>query len=457
MKKLVVVGIIILLVGMSIPSTGINVEKSTASYDGNTLYVGGSGPGNYSKIQDAIDNASDGDTVFVYNGIFIEKLKINKSITLLGENRDSTIINGKGSPKSWHIISIYTDDVTISNLNVRNTTSNWATICLRGRNCKIINNRISSNKLYGIITYSGNNISNNIIHNNEIGIYNDLTLFNNQIYNNSFHNNTNGIFFEFGTGEFLKSSNEIRWNRFYNNKFGINFGSSINKYNIISDNIFYNNDYGIYANLDLGDQGLFTSFNSNTISNNQIYSNKKSGIYLELGTFSMAKFNKIEENQIYSNKKSGITLYVGVITNTVRLPRFNVIRNNYITSNGEYGILVERWSNTKIENNIIQNHSEFGLYLIDSFYCNIRKNNFFNNKDEASFIFFVILHPGRDYLMRLLIFFRFNRWNNNYWNESKISPYKIEGITGINSIQGDLMARYGFDIDWHPAKEPYDI
>jgi len=56
MKKLLVIGIIILLVGVSIPSTGINVEKSNiTSYDGNTLYVGGSGPGNYTKIQDAID------------------------------------------------------------------------------------------------------------------------------------------------------------------------------------------------------------------------------------------------------------------------------------------------------------------------------------------------------------------------------------------------------------------
>ena len=36
----------------------------------NTLYVGGSGEGNYTKIQDAIDDASDGDIVFVYNGTY---------------------------------------------------------------------------------------------------------------------------------------------------------------------------------------------------------------------------------------------------------------------------------------------------------------------------------------------------------------------------------------------------
>jgi len=35
-----------------------------------TLYVGGNGVGNYSSIQDAIDSASDGDTVYVYSGIY---------------------------------------------------------------------------------------------------------------------------------------------------------------------------------------------------------------------------------------------------------------------------------------------------------------------------------------------------------------------------------------------------
>ena len=33
----------------------------------NISYVGGSGPGNYSKIQDAIENATKGDTVFVFD------------------------------------------------------------------------------------------------------------------------------------------------------------------------------------------------------------------------------------------------------------------------------------------------------------------------------------------------------------------------------------------------------
>jgi hypothetical protein len=45
------------------------------------LYVGGTGEGNYSRIQDAIDDAVDGDTVFVYDDSspYYEHIRINKS------------------------------------------------------------------------------------------------------------------------------------------------------------------------------------------------------------------------------------------------------------------------------------------------------------------------------------------------------------------------------------------
>ena len=58
----------------------------------------GSGPGNSTNsIQDAIDSfASPGDTVFVYSGMYNENVVVNKTITLQGEDRDLTIINGSG-------------------------------------------------------------------------------------------------------------------------------------------------------------------------------------------------------------------------------------------------------------------------------------------------------------------------------------------------------------------------
>jgi hypothetical protein len=66
-RKGLTVGFILLLIGASIiPITAQDTEKPLQTSRGNWLYVGGSGPGNYMKIQDAVDNASNGDTVFVF-------------------------------------------------------------------------------------------------------------------------------------------------------------------------------------------------------------------------------------------------------------------------------------------------------------------------------------------------------------------------------------------------------
>jgi len=65
-KKGLVLGIIILFVGaIVLPSTGstVMIKSSLSTSEGNIFY-GGSGPNNYTSIQDAIDNASDGLLVF---------------------------------------------------------------------------------------------------------------------------------------------------------------------------------------------------------------------------------------------------------------------------------------------------------------------------------------------------------------------------------------------------------
>ena len=59
-----------------------HVETVIAS--GKTLYVGGDGPGNYSAIQNAINDANIGDTIFVYSGVYFENIVVDISITLIG-------------------------------------------------------------------------------------------------------------------------------------------------------------------------------------------------------------------------------------------------------------------------------------------------------------------------------------------------------------------------------------
>ncbi len=86
-----------------------------------TLYVGGIGPGNYTKVQDAVDNASSGDTVFVYDDSspYKENISISKSLTIRGENKQTTIIDGShGTGLSFHI---YSDNVTVTSFTIQNT------------------------------------------------------------------------------------------------------------------------------------------------------------------------------------------------------------------------------------------------------------------------------------------------------------------------------------------------
>jgi hypothetical protein len=70
------------------------VDATASHASGSTWYVGGVGPNNYTTIQHAIDNASEGDTVFVYDGIYHESLEISSHLRLIGESTEATIISG---------------------------------------------------------------------------------------------------------------------------------------------------------------------------------------------------------------------------------------------------------------------------------------------------------------------------------------------------------------------------
>ena len=57
----------------------------------------------FTSKQDAIDFASEGDTIYVYSGTYFENIEIAKSIPLIGEDRENTIIDGDGSGDVVHI------------------------------------------------------------------------------------------------------------------------------------------------------------------------------------------------------------------------------------------------------------------------------------------------------------------------------------------------------------------
>ena len=123
-KPLTVVIIVLLLLVNIIPSTAQDTKNPLPTSGGKWWYVGGSGPGNYTRIQDAIDNASDGDTVFVYDDLspYYHPIVIKKSICLMGEDKDTTIIDMRKREIEAIKIDYPTNNVIITGFTIQNTT-----------------------------------------------------------------------------------------------------------------------------------------------------------------------------------------------------------------------------------------------------------------------------------------------------------------------------------------------
>lgn len=199
-----------LLIGVSIAPSSIGIKLD--SYNsinfnilGSTLYVGGTEEGNYTKIQDAINDSRNGDTIFVYddNSPYYENLLINKSISLIGENKETTVIDGSGSNNI--ILIMLCDHVQLRGFTIRNTTRSkidWDHV--RGVGIKLLAAKFC-------------NISDMIITDTDIGIHllNYIWLeftYSNTILKNIFTKNTFGIALDCGSGYSTILNNLFRLN-----------------------------------------------------------------------------------------------------------------------------------------------------------------------------------------------------------------------------------------------------
>lgn len=184
------------------------------------IYVGGTGPGNHSSIHSALLTAPAGSVVFVYNGTYYEHLVIEKSIQLIGEHKDTTIIDGNGSS---FVVTLTADHITISGFTITNSQKKFpfAGIYVTS-DFNTISDTILTDNYYGIhLGYlaSGNLIVNNsIFSNKQCGIYFNHASNNRLIGNVVSDHPVNG----FGLYEF--SNNNI----IVNNTFSLNQHTGIN-------------------------------------------------------------------------------------------------------------------------------------------------------------------------------------------------------------------------------------
>lgn len=215
----------------------VNIIPNFQIYEfanGKILYVGGSGEGNYSIIQDAINISYIGDTIFVYNGTYYENIEINKSISIVGENKDSTIINGTNSN---NVITLKAPNINISGFTVKDGLISGILI-ERSINCKIFQNIIDRN-LIGINVISSNY----------------TIIFNNTISNNTAigMNITNNI-----VPSYFSKYNSVYHNNFINNRQNAYDEGISNNWSYQNQGNYYDDYFGLDKNNDgIGDKAYF--------------------------------------------------------------------------------------------------------------------------------------------------------------------------------------------------------
>ncbi|MGD0978403.1 MAG: NosD domain-containing protein [Candidatus Bathyarchaeia archaeon] len=145
------------------------------------------------SIQAAINNATAGDTILVSAGMYNESLQINKSISLIGEDTNRTIINGQNSQ---FVISITADNVTVEGFTITsapNLNPNSGISVTLSKGSTIDRNTVSNcQQGMNLSSSSGNTISGSTITNNTQGITLSSSN-NNTISDSTITNNTQGI------------------------------------------------------------------------------------------------------------------------------------------------------------------------------------------------------------------------------------------------------------------------
>ena len=175
--------VILLLIGLLIFfNSGFNQIENTKAVE-TTFYVDDDGFEDYVNIQYAIDNASIGDTVYVYHGYYKENLVINKSISLIGEDKGNTTIDGSNGVT----VSIFSDNVELTGFTIINGTNG---IMINGSSETIV--------------------AMNTIIDTEYGIYVDNKSVNNTIYNNNFLSNIQNAY-DLSTNIWHYASNGNYW------------------------------------------------------------------------------------------------------------------------------------------------------------------------------------------------------------------------------------------------------
>ncbi len=324
--------------------------------------VDSGGKGDYTSIEEALEFASEGDTILIWDGNYSGHFSIEVSnIELVGNGSSKTIIQGNDT--GVHNIVIDADNVTISDSTI--TGGDWAIYMTDSVNSQFLRNNITGNERGIGLLGSG---SYNLFEENKIS-----------------DNVANGIFLKSSDrSNYTVHSNIIKDNIISGANYGIYLEGTSNTE--VSNNVIQDfGTYGVYAFLSMNDllfnntitNGSYAMFLTNShslnISKNTIFSIESYGIWALGGQLMVTDYNEsiylgkhlIEDNEIHSCN-------VGV---RVSGSMNNRIINNKIYNNDYYGLEIDGSSdNITVINNNLSSNSERGLYIFLSSSIEIASN-----------------------------------------------------------------------------------
>ena len=173
-------------------------------------------PTDYPTIQEAINAAISGDTIFVHNGTYKEHVVVNKSVSLVGKHRDSTIVDGDGTGT---VVSIMASHVSIRGFTITR----------------------SGKGPYNSGIFVDQSIGNDISHNAITDSNNGINLYfsaDNTVYGNRIMNNKDGI------SLYFSADNTVYGNTITDNSNGISLYFSAD--NTVYGNTITDNYHGMY-------------------------------------------------------------------------------------------------------------------------------------------------------------------------------------------------------------------
>jgi parallel beta-helix repeat protein len=345
----------------------------------NTVVV----PDDYSTIQEAINTASKGDIVYVKSGEYLEYLVVNKSVSLVGENKETTTVHRRGQayPDVYPTIVVRADNVKITGFRIKNEVSSplipsgavdahSGVHLLNVKHCSLVGNIIVDSG-YGVWLFgaSENNVSDNHIKTCAHGILVDHSS-NNTLIENTVSNCSNGILLSSSPFNTLRRNSVLNTSR----NFGVlgsklsHFLNDVDTSNTIDTNKVYHlvNKKNLTINpSSFPDLGALVIVNCTdiTVQNLNITHN-----FCGLHLFSVTNC-KISQNVFSNNTNGGI--WFQFVSNCV-------VSENNVVSNADWGIRVENSHAIIITRNNSTYNQVLSIMLVNSDDNTIAENNVTN-------------------------------------------------------------------------------